>query len=197
MSGTRFLRGLWFAAALIAISARPASADLVQWTLTGATFEDGTTLTGSFVYDTIAHDYSSIDIVTAGGSVAPAEAWTFENTNFAANANFLFLLDSSAANLTGTHLIRLGFLSPLAPAGGTLSLNASGAFSGDFEGTCGNAKCGGGDTHDTYLAGGSVVGTVLTPEPAEMGPLVLAAALLAGAAFRRAKAHDRIPNRLV
>src|SRR5258706_7531917 len=53
-----------------------ASADGIAWDLSGVTFDDGGTASGSFVYDATANTYSSIDIITTLGTAFGRATYT-------------------------------------------------------------------------------------------------------------------------
>ena len=53
-----------------------ASADGITWTLSGVTFDDGGTASGSFVYDAVTNTVSSINIVTTAGPHRSEETHT-------------------------------------------------------------------------------------------------------------------------
>jgi hypothetical protein len=59
--------------ALVIPGVRPASASPIQWVLTGVTFSDGATATGSFTYDADTDALSAWDIVTSAGAYAGFE----------------------------------------------------------------------------------------------------------------------------
>ena len=74
------MRWLSFAAALVGglLISGSAQAIPILWTITNATFNDGTTLTGSFVYDAdvgIDGTYSSISVVTMDGPIVPGGSY--------------------------------------------------------------------------------------------------------------------------
>ena len=62
---------------LLTAVAFAASATPLTWTLTGVTFVDGSTASGTFTFDADTNTYSSIDVMTTGGTAYPAETYTF------------------------------------------------------------------------------------------------------------------------
>jgi hypothetical protein len=102
------------------------------------TFTDGSTATGSFVFDATTVSYSSINIVTntptVGGTfqfvcVSPCTAGAPSATQV------LFLAESSANNLTAAHALALAFSAPLTSAGGIDGISFGQG------GLCGDATC--------------------------------------------------------
>ncbi len=66
--------------ALIALCAINAQAKPITWYLQGVKFADGSTASGSFVYDVdngFNGTYSSISIATTAGTTVPANAFAF------------------------------------------------------------------------------------------------------------------------
>jgi len=142
-----------------------ASASPITWTLSGVT-SLGTTITGSFVYDADTNTYSSIDIVTLGGSVIPSETWTVE-ADTGDGPTFLGLVDTPNPNQTGADLLGLFFTgNPLTDAGGTVRISET------QQGVCNNATCSGftiygndpGYGWNTNVTG-DAIGTTATVEP--------------------------------
>src|SRR5271156_6342346 len=83
---------------VIASAALTATAGPVSWTLSGVT-SLGTTITGSFTFDADTTTYSSVDIVTTGGSIIPSETWTNLAGCCSTFNDFLGLVDTSASGL--------------------------------------------------------------------------------------------------
>jgi hypothetical protein len=172
-------RGLITAFLLLVLLCVPsiASADGITWTLSGVTFADGGTASGSFVYDALTNMYSSIDITTTSG---PAFAGTTYHalSGVFGTSNSGMLLGASG-DLTNTALLFLLFDTGLTDSGGTVVLSGVG------EGTCDNTDCSL-STLDRSLTGGEVVGTVATPEPSVLSLLTMALiALMVVAALRK------------
>ena len=68
------LGGIAFCACLI--GAAPASADAIDYTISGGTFDDGTAFGGTFSFDTDTNAVTNFDIVTHDGRLS-----AFEYTN--------------------------------------------------------------------------------------------------------------------
>src|SRR5258707_1392997 len=118
----------------------------VTWTLSGVTFSDGGTASGSFVYDADSNTLSTWSVSVAGGNTDNFPPVTYDNTtssaSYATNAptdvGALFNLNASLRQL------RLPAVSQLSDAGGTLAVNISGS---------GAAECYNCGPFRTYTAG--------------------------------------------
>jgi hypothetical protein len=165
-----------------------ASADGITWTLSGVTFDDGGTATGSFVFDATTATVISAAIVTAGGT-HPGNTYTGMNMGSTdisdPLAEIVFLPDPSLADLTGTPALDLVFFSDLTNSGGTFALVGNSLGGGEVN--CGDAKCTFADTAIRLIAAGEVVSPVVTtPEPSTFLLVGMGlVALLAGATIRK------------
>ncbi len=154
-----------------------ASADGITWTLSGVTFDDGGTASGSFAYDALTNTYSSIDITTASGSAFAGTTYNALSGVFGFSSAGMLL--GGSGDLTNTDLLFLLFGTALTDSGGTVVLIGIG------EGTCDNTNCTL-STRDRSITGGELVGTVATPEPSAFSLLAVAlVALMAVAAIRK------------
>jgi len=157
---------------LFALITVPAHATLLTWNLVGVTFQDGTSVTGSFQFDADAGSpgtLSSWSISVLASTAFPSDlpAFTYSSTTggfdtvFSGNTGFS-LLDSLFSRE-----FDFVFTSPLSDAGGTIALDAT---SVEFvESTSSESR---------NIAGGSVTsGSLPVPEPATM---VLAGGALLG-----------------
>lgn len=139
---------------------RIASADDVTWDLSGVTFTDGGTATGSFVYNADTNTLSSINIVTSSGTAFGGADYTATDPGgYGPFSNELLFVTSGSGDLTGTPALDLIFDSNLTDSGGTVGLSL---LSGEL--TCGDAGCDtGGDVFYRAISGGDVTAAVSTP----------------------------------
>jgi hypothetical protein len=164
-----------------------AHATPVTWSLSGVSFSDGSSATGSFVFDADTVLYSSINIVTTtptvGGTfqfycVAPCTGSDVTDTLI------LLLTQDSANDLTNTPAFSLAFAAPLTNAGGADSI-----ISG-IEALCSDGTCGGAVNGTTVSVNtGSVVSVAATPEP--YSALAMATGLAAIFALRYGNSRRR------
>ena len=164
----------------------PASSGAATWYLSGVGFTDGTTASGSFVYN--AGVYSSINITTTAGA-----HYVAQHPSFSSNAGVLRLVTLASGDLTSTPYLVLNFAGSLPDGGGTVQLSTSNPYD---EFTCSNAGC----TTATQLrkfSAGAVTTTTTTsatgvPALTDTG-LALAAVLLAACGvvlMRKHAAHS-------
>ena len=143
-----------------------AEATPIAYTLSGVTFANGGTATGSFVYNADNNVYSSIDIVTTG-----AFAFHFDMDNGAGVPNGFDALTSANSSA----ILQLDFLTNLTNAGGTAAIGFNG-----FTPFIGTATGG-----FSVVATGSVTSvTTQVPEPATIGIFGLGLAALVAARRR-------------
>ena len=103
----------------------------VTWTLSGATFSDGGTATGSFIYDADTSTLSNWSVSVAGGNTTTFPAITYDTTTAtgyynSSNATTLGVLLS-----IGLRQIRIPGTSALSDAGGTMPINLSSPAQGE------------------------------------------------------------------
>lgn len=130
-------------------------AEPVTWTLSGVTFTDGGTASGSFVYDAdnpVPYAVLNWSISVAGGDTATFPVLTYDQSNssgFYANSNPTS--NGASFSLNGsTRQIRLPGTSALTDAGGIIPVNTLGA---------GAAECFNCGPYRKYTAG-NLIGTV-------------------------------------
>ena len=107
-----------------------ANAAAVTWTLSGVTFDDGGTASGSFSYDADLNVYSNISVITTPGSVVT------ETTSYGFTAGFIdgpftfgvFITQADADSFQPPSLL-LAFADPLTNAGGNDLLVTGGSSS--------------------------------------------------------------------
>ncbi|GAB2830148.1 hypothetical protein GCM10027276_36000 [Comamonas piscis] len=122
---------------LLAIAAA-ANAAPIQWTVSDTSFDDGGTVSGSFVYDADTNVYSNIRLTTTAGTAGAAATFSTRCTTahcLASLPELLFIASSNQADLTGVPLLDLEPSAPLTNTPGTVDL----AFGMSF--LCSNAAC--------------------------------------------------------
>lgn len=142
------MRRLGFAAAFALLSCLGASVSAapLTWTLDNVVFDDGGTVTGSFVYDADTNTYSGISLQTAGGPITGASGYlltwlgvsTLPSYPYSRSAFGFTAADPSAMVARDVHdefdvyqftvyqypQLKLRFVNGLTNAGGTVALVA-------------------------------------------------------------------------
>ena len=121
------------AAAALVFAPAVALADPVTWTLSGATFDDGGTASGSFVYDADTDTYSSVQITTTAGTQRSGTTFV-DPIGLYTRSDLLYVATSGGAGI-GLSSLYLAFDVPLTDAGGVIGI-------GGVEGTCTSNNCG-------------------------------------------------------
>lgn len=186
----------WLGTALVAACAlgfsAVAQAAPYKWTLTGFTFDDGSTASGSFVADADTQEITQINIsVTEGSAGGPITFRELCNESPCQSVG-IFVSRQPGNDMTGMSVMFLSLGAPLPADSGTVS--AVGNIS-----TCQSSNCQSGSVRNG--TGGTLVGvpyvapmsSTVTPVPTLNGwGLLLLSALTIGAAgfFTR----KRIPN---
>jgi hypothetical protein len=176
-------RSLMVVPALLVLLCVPsvASADGITWSLSGVTFDDGGTASGSFVYDAVTNTVSSINIVTTAGTTFSGSTYTALSPGFSPPLPFDFVfVPSASGDLTGTMYLDLELPMPgLTNSGGFVSLMDIGS-----EGLCADAECDTpADSPIRMITGGELVSPVVaTPEPSAFVLLGMGLVCLLGAA---------------
>ena len=140
---------------LLPLLVASASATPLVWTLTGVTFTDGGTASGSFMYDPATNTYSNVNITTTTGSVRTGATYHFvSGPPNPPSGNFILQLTVGSGNLSGTPAFALVFTGlGLTNSGGTVSV-----LSG-LEAFCNDAVCSGPAAPSRTTTAGSVVGS--------------------------------------
>jgi PEP-CTERM motif len=160
-----------------------ASADSggVTWTLSGVTFGDGGTASGSFVYNATTNIVSSVNITTTTGLDFTGAVYDAVDPGFGPfPGEIVFVTSPSSSNYTGTPALDLLFASDLTNLGGMIATLLS-------EDTCGTAGC----TMEGIVYRESTAGEVVGVPAPEPGLLLLLGTGLLGLATSRRKMFER------
>jgi hypothetical protein len=154
---------------------RDAHALLMHWTLSGATFTDGGTASGFFLYDADTSTMTGFDVTTTAGTALAGSHYVDLNGDFPPYAaqGFAVTIPAAGPLPLNAPFLALQFQTPLSNLGGAITLLAGG------EGFCTTSNCSFG-SYRRYFNGGSIVG-VKVPEPGTLSLLVLAAGALLAA----------------
>lgn len=149
------MRRLGFAAtfALLSCLGASASAAPLTWTLDNVVFDDGGTVTGSFIYDADTNTYSGISLQTAGGPITGASGYQLTWLGGSTQPSFPYSRSAfgfTAADFSAmvardvydefgmyqfTHhqypQLKLRFVSGLTNAGGTVALVPGSQYDGN------------------------------------------------------------------
>jgi hypothetical protein len=137
---------------LLVLCIGAANAFPVTWTLSGVTFSDGGTATGSFVFDVDTNTISTWSVSVAGGNTVTFPPVTYDMATSSASYAYNAPTDVGALfnlNAPSIRALRLPAVSPLSDAGGTLAVNIAGS---------GAAECYNCGPFRTYTAG-NLIGT--------------------------------------
>ncbi len=128
------------------------------WTFQNAGFggaDGGSSITGTFVYNSDTATFSNINVLTDAGASLPGAHYLFPGPGLGASiADFV---SSNAADITDAYRLRVGFNGPITNAGGTLNATFG------FEARCVNNACGfpgfGANLARGLIGSTSIVGT--------------------------------------
>jgi hypothetical protein len=142
----------------------------VRWTLSGVTFADGGTASGSFIFDADTNTFSSVNITTTTTGTFTGQTYitavTPESTGLFA------VVVTTGAFTTGTPDLFLFPVSPLTNAGGNRALHVGASPNLDSsEGACADPACDAPAVSPIrQVSAGSLVGSLAIPA---MSPLAL------------------------
>ena len=159
-----------------------ASADGITWSLSGVTFADGGTASGSFVYDAVTNTVSSVNIVTTAGTTFGGNTYTALDPGFDPPVPFdIPVVPNASGDLTGTMVFDMELPMPgLTNLGGAVILLTDLAA----EDVCSNSDCSQvADSPFRMVTAGELVSPVVTtPEPPAFLLVGIGLACLLGAA---------------
>ena len=115
----------------LSVTAGQAKANVVTWTLDNVLFTDGGTATGSYDYDAATETFSSINIITSGGTGYGAN---YVASGPSSNSSLLAALPRPL--MAGSLELYLILQAAMTDAGGVIGIDTE-----SVEGTCGN-DCG-------------------------------------------------------
>jgi hypothetical protein len=178
------LKKLVFAVSLLSVVPFSASAGQILWTFDGATFSDGGTASGSFIFDADLNQYSSVEITTISGSALSGATYDVVTTALFPDAGEA-LFGTTTGDLTGTPGLALFYASELSDAGGPISISSSPGFG--REGTCVDPTCSEPTGPNRIFSSGTIVGTVVAPEPSTV--VLIGEALVSLVFIGRSRSH--------
>ncbi len=168
---------------LLAIVFGSAHAAPLTWTLSGVSFIDGATASGSFVFDAGTRTYLSWDIVTtatvdpgANGGLSNSMNGKSYSTNSLSNASSDYYLNPSSLAVQDALGNKFGFVyaSPLTDAGGVVALKPGPTMGYEINGF-----------RSRNITAGSVVATSAVPEPASYALTLFGLGVIAWMVRRR------------
>ena len=170
------------------VTAPAAIAAPLTWTLNNAVFNDGGTVTGSFVWDAATYSFGDYSFTVSGGDTATFTPFTYTNANastdymFTPTYNFLydlFIFGTDTTNPAFGPRSRTLYILPsttLTDAGGSVALDISSSLNG---GEC--YYC---DPSRPFVSGSLSAAAV--PEPASWAMMVAGFGLVGAMRRRRA-----------
>jgi PEP-CTERM motif-containing protein len=160
----------------------PSFASTIVWTLSGVTFDDEGTASGTFATDSVSGEVTSFNIITSGGTLADAiynaSTSVVDDNHFSFNSFVLTTKD------TASPYINFAFSKPLTSYGTNVLLVdvLLPAKEVSFECTDNFCKLG-----SRFMTAGSAIGTAVSgvPEPSTWAMLILGFTGLGFMAYRR------------
>jgi|SRR5688572_10326142 hypothetical protein len=149
-----------------------AHALLIKWTLSGATFTDGGSASGSFFYEADTSTMTGFDVTTTAGLALAGNHYLDLNGTFPPypSNGFAVVIPDTPPLPPNAPFLALQFQTALSNAGGAINLLAGG------EGFCSDSICATASYRRVFNAG-RIVG-VQVPEPGMLSLLVIAAGAL-------------------
>jgi len=174
----RAARALAAAAGLtLTLTAAPADAARIAWTVQNAFFDDGVTLTGGFVFDTALGVFSDLDLRTGNGAVLAGAYLGDPITQFGGQPPILFDTVSGFVGIGEQGLV-LVFGDLLDDPSKIVAIQEG------VEGLCVDAACADPPASSRALLTGASVAAAAVPAPLGL-PLALTGAAVFGLVARR------------
>ena len=155
----------------------------VQWEIDSLVFDDGGMGGGFFTYDESTNEYTNVNIFTTSGSTFDGEKYQYLNPSQYLYPEFLAVVASDGADLTGVRGLGLIFSSSLSDVGGVVGI------SGFIEGFCNNDICDYPVGETRYVLSGQVSAV---PIPASGGLMLLSLNMLLVLKFSRSRARSKL-----
>lgn len=106
----------------------------LTYNLSGVTFSDSATASGSFQYDAVTNTYSNISIVTTNGGSRSGATYNFVSGGLVADSSEVLLVTMAGTGQTGLPGLALFFSPLLNGAGGVFTLTGT-------EASCSDSQC--------------------------------------------------------
>jgi hypothetical protein len=172
------IRSFGIAVATMFALALPANASIINWTLSGVTFDDGGTASGTFATDSTTGDVTAFDITTTAGTTLNGSVYDVSTSFLYAN-NFFTANSFLLATTTpfATPYLELAFANPLTSTG------VDALIPGDVANTTiGSWECNNCSPFRNVVSGEAVSGV---PEPSTWAMMILGFAGIGFMAYRR------------
>jgi len=158
-----------------------AQAEALKWQFSGATFEGGGQITGTFVYDADADTVSQVNFNTSAGGAVAAAAYRQINPTYPHTGGLYVLALTTSGSATGAPGIQIAFATPLTDDGTETQLAAANSVEGACDDDCTTLQ----EPSRAVLAGSVVLAEAAEAEPIPTlseWAMILFGAVLAGSA---------------
>lgn len=159
---------------LLTACANVAAAVPRNWVLSGVTFADGGTASGSFTFDAATSTYSNINVTTTTGSVRSGAVYHFVSGGLTPSNVQVLVATIGSGDPTGTPALAFFF------GGAGLAGSSPVSIVDGQEANCSNSSCSTPTAPSRFVTGGSAIQISTVPAVSTAAAL-LTAALLAGA----------------
>jgi hypothetical protein len=125
----------------------------IVWTVQNTVFDDGGTLTGSFVYDADTYSFYNVDLVTSVGPEFPGVTFSDTYLQYSCCDSMILEINSGAGSHLGDQFFLFYFEEWLTNSGGVVEIDTSFPTS-SREAICLDNDCNNADMR--YIVGGAV-----------------------------------------